>query len=51
MASSNHAGSTRRGIRNRAPLVSFIYWWNGWVVRTFHTRSGTVLYDTIGAKS
>ena len=35
----------------RAPLVSFIYWWNGWVVRTFHTRSGTVLLDTIGAKS
>ena len=41
----------RKPARQRAPLVSFIYWWNGWVVRTFHTRSGTVLLDTVGAKT
>ena len=41
----------RKPARPRAPLVSFIFWWNGWVMRTFHTRSGTVLLDTVGAKT
>ena len=50
-ASNNRTTPPRRTTLNRAPLVSFIYWWNGWVVRTFHTRSGTVLLDSIGAKS
>ena len=35
----------------RNPVESFVYWWNGWVVRTFHTRNGTVLLDKIGAKA
>ena len=41
----------RKPAKQRAPLVSFIFWWNGWVMRTFHTRSGTVLLDSVGAKS
>ncbi len=36
---------------NRSPVTGFIYWWNGWVIRTFHTRVGTVLLGTIGAKT
>ena len=35
----------------RNPVESFIYWWNGWVIRNFHTRDGTVLLDKIGAQS
>ena len=35
----------------RNPVESFVFWWNGWVVRNFHTRNGTVLFDKIGAKS
>ena len=35
----------------RNPVESFVYWWNGWVVRTFHSRNGTVMLDKIGAKA
>lgn len=35
----------------RNPVESFVYWWNGLIVRTFHTRNGTVLLDKIGAKA
>ena len=31
--------------------VSFVYWWNGWVIRTFHTTDGTVMLKRIGAKA
>ena len=36
--------------RRRNPVESFIYGWNGWVMDTFHTKFGTVLLGTIGAK-
>ncbi len=51
VAANRSTIQAKKPARPRAPLVSFIYWWNGWVVRTFHTRSGTVLLDTIGAKT
>ena len=51
VVANNATIPVRKPARPRAPLVSFIYWWNGWVVRTFHTRSGTVLLDTVGAKT
>ena len=35
----------------RNPVASFVYWWNGWVIRTFHTTSGTVMLNHIGAKT
>ncbi len=35
----------------RNPVVSFVYWWNGFVIRTFHTKNGTVLLNRIGAKT
>ncbi len=35
----------------RNPLQSFVYWWNGWVINTFHTKVGTVMLGTIGAKT
>ncbi len=35
----------------RNPVSSFVYWWNGWVIRTFHTKIGTVMLDKIGAKT
>ena len=35
----------------RNPVVSFVYWWNGFVLRTFHTKNGTVMLKTIGAKA
>ena len=31
--------------------VSFVYWWNGWVIRTFHTTNGTVMLKRVGAKA
>ena len=34
----------------RNPVESFVYAWNGWVIRTFHTKTGTVLLGHIGAK-
>ena len=34
----------------RNPVVSFVYWWNGFVLKTFHTKNGTVMLKTIGAK-
>ncbi len=37
--------------RRRNPVVSFVYWWNGLVIRKFHTRFGTVLLGTVGAKT
>ena len=40
-----------KSTHHRNPMESFVYWWNGWVVRNFHTRNGTVMLDTIGAKS
>ena len=36
---------------HRGPVVSFVYWWNGWVIRTFHTTDGTVFLKRIGAKA
>lgn len=35
----------------RNPAASFVFWWNGWVIRTLHTRVGTVMLGTIGAKT
>ncbi len=35
----------------RNPVQSFVYWWNGWVIDTFHTKVGTVMLGTIGAKT
>ena len=35
--------------RPRSAVGRFIYWWNGWVIRNFHTKNGTVLYDKVGA--
>lgn len=35
----------------RNPVQSFVYWWNGWVINTFHTKVGTVMLGTIGAKT
>ena len=40
-----------RTVKPRSPVVSFVYWWNGWVIRTFHTKVGTVLLGTVGAKA
>lgn len=37
--------------KRRNPVSSFVYWWNGFVIKTFHTRVGTVMLGTIGAKS
>ena len=37
--------------RRRNPAVRFVYWWNGWVIRTLHTKVGTVMLGTIGAKT
>jgi len=37
--------------RRRNPVTSFVYWWNGFVLKTFHTKFGTVLLGTVGAKS
>ncbi len=37
--------------RRRNPVVSFVYWWNGWVIKTFHTNVGTVMLGTVGAKT
>ncbi len=34
----------------RNPVESFVFWWNGWVINTFHTKVGTVMLGTIGAK-
>ena len=34
----------------RNVFVSFIYAWNGWVIHTFHTTTGTVLLRRIGFK-
>ena len=51
VAKNTSPAKRQASAKPRAPLVSFIFWWNGWVVRTFHTRSGTVLLDTIGAKT
>ena len=36
---------------HRNPAASFVYWWNGWVIRNFHTKFGTVLLGTVGAKT
>ena len=36
---------------HRNPAESFVYAWNGWVIRTFHTKTGTVLLQRIGAKA
>ena len=27
----------------RNPVESFVFWWNGWVIDTFHTKIGTVM--------
>ena len=35
----------------RNPAARFVYWWNGWVIRTFHTKIGTVLLGTVGANT
>ena len=45
------AAAAPRPPRRRNPVVGFVYWWNGWVMRTFHTKIGTVMLGTIGAKS
>ena len=37
--------------KRRNPAESFVYWWNGWVIRTFHTKAGTVLLASVGAKA
>ena len=34
----------------RNPVVSFVYWWNGFLIRRFHTKFGTVMLHTVGAK-
>ena len=36
---------------HRNPAARFVYWSNGWVIRTFHTKVGTVLLGTVGAKT
>ena len=36
---------------HRGPVVGFVYWWNGWVIRTFHTTNGTVFLKRVGAKA
>ncbi len=38
-------------VRRRNPVVGFVFWWNGWVLKTFHTKVGTVMLGTVGAKS
>ena len=40
-----------KGAPRRNPVQSFVYWWNGFVINTFHTKVGTVMLGTIGAKS
>ena len=40
-----------KAAHRRNPVESFVYWWNGWVIRNFHTRNGTVLLDKIGAQT
>lgn len=45
------AASPSHPSRRRNPVVRFVYWWNGWVIRTFHTKVGTVMLGTIGAQS
>ena len=47
VATQTHA----RTHSHRNPVASFIYGWNGWVIRTFHTRFGTVLLGTVGAQT
>ena len=37
--------------RRRNPAARFVYWWNGWVIRTLHTKVGTVMLGTIGAQT
>ena len=47
-------GETREAAvkpHHRNPVESFVYAWNGWVIRTFHTKTGTVLFDRIGARA
>lgn len=34
----------------RNVFVSFIYAWNGWIIHTFHTTTGTVMLRRIGFK-
>ena len=36
---------------HRNPVESFVFWWNGWVINTFHTKVGTVMLNSIGAKT
>ena len=36
---------------HRNAVVSFVYWWNGLVIRRLHTKVGTVMLGTIGAQS
>ena len=45
------AVATPHTAKRRGPVVSFVYWWNGLVIKTFHTKVGTVMLGTIGAKS
>ena len=40
-----------RSHSRRNPVVSFIYWWNGLVIRKLHTKVGTVMLGTVGAQS
>ena len=52
--SSPKTGQTQaagQASRRRNPAVRFVYWWNGWVIRTFHTKIGTVLLGKVGAKA
>ena len=37
--------------RHRNPVEGFVYWWNGWVIRNLHTKIGTVMLGTVGAKT
>ena len=47
----NQPTSTLRPAKPRSPVISFVYWWNGLVIKTFHTKIGTVMLGTIGAKA
>ncbi len=49
--SGSRVAATSPTTKRRNPAASFVYWWNGWVIRTFHTKFGTVLLGTVGAKS
>lgn len=40
-----------RAVPRRSPVASFVYWWNGFVIKTFHTKVGTVMLGTVGAKT